>query len=121
MAALVCLNKPGRRAAKRSMASFKMIKSLDFEQIQQFIENGFVRLDHAFPRKLADEGRQQLWRDTGCNPDDPTTWTQPVIRLADYAQEPFRQAVNMPLLHAAFDQLSALDVGFPAQVLVLSP
>lgn len=83
----------------------KMIKSLDKVHIQQFIENGFVRLDQAFPRQLADQGRHQLWRDTGCNPDDPITWTQPVIRLGDYAQEPFRQAVNMPLLHNAFDQL----------------
>ncbi len=82
-----------------------LMKSLDKVHIQQFIENGFVRLDHAFPRQLADEGRELLWRDTGCNPDDPKTWTQPVIRLGDYAQEPFRQAVNMPVLHTAFDQL----------------
>lgn len=81
------------------------MKSLNEIQIQQFIKSGFVRLDHAFPRRLADEGRTLLWRETGCNPDDPNTWTQPVIRLGDYAQEPFRQAVNMPLLHTAFDQL----------------
>lgn len=74
-------------------------------QIQQFIESGFVRLDHAFPRQLADEGRKLLWPDTGCDPHDPQTWTRPVVRLGDYAQEPFRQAVNTPLLHAAFNQL----------------
>jgi hypothetical protein len=78
---------------------------LDSSQIQQFIENGFIRLDGAFPRKLADEGREILWRDTGCDPHDPTTWTQPVIRLGGYAQEPFRDAVNTPELHNAFDQL----------------
>jgi hypothetical protein len=79
--------------------------ALDEAQVRRFIEDGFIRLDHAFPRELADEGRKILWRDTGCDPDDPKTWTKPVIRLGDYAQEPFRQAVNTPLLHEAFDQL----------------
>jgi hypothetical protein len=78
---------------------------LDDSQIQQFIENGFLRLDNAFSRKLADEGREVLWRDIGCDPHNPKTWTQPVIRLGGYAQEPFREAVNTPLLHYAFDQL----------------
>jgi len=75
-------------------------------RIDRFILEGFVRVDNAFPRELADEGRHLLWRDTGCDPHDPTTWARPVIRLGDYGQEPFRQAVNMPRLHAAFDQLA---------------
>jgi len=74
-------------------------------QIQQFIQDGFIRLDNAFPREVADAGREILWRETRCDPHDPTTWTRPVIRLGGYADEPFRQAVNTPLLHAAFDQL----------------
>jgi hypothetical protein len=79
--------------------------SLTNAQVQQFIADGFIRLDNAFPRAVADAGREILWRDTGCDPNDPTTWTRPVIRLHDYPQEPFREAVNTPLLHAAFDQL----------------
>jgi hypothetical protein len=74
-------------------------------QVQEFIANGFVRLDQAFPGALADEGRELLWRDTGCDPHDPTTWRQPVVRLGDYAHPLFRQAANTPLLHAAFDRL----------------
>lgn len=81
------------------------MNELDESQIERFIEDGFIRLDHAFPREIADAGRELLWRDTGCDPHDPATWTRPVIRLGDYPQEPFRQAVNMPLLRAAFDQL----------------
>jgi hypothetical protein len=50
-------------------------------------------------------GRQILWRATGCDPDDPSTWTEPVIRLWDHPEEPFRAAVNAPVLHEAFDQL----------------
>ena len=81
------------------------MNSLNNEQIQQFIEEGYVRLDEAFPRDLADEGRAILWRHTGCDPDDPTTWTKPVVWLGDHDEEPFRRAVNTPRLHAAFDQL----------------
>src|SRR5690606_33342843 len=74
-------------------------------QVEQFITSGFVRLDGAFPAALADEGRAILWRDTGCDPNDPATWTRPVVRLGGYADPPFVRAANTPLLHAAFDQL----------------
>ena len=81
------------------------VRALGAAQLEQFIQNGFVRIDGAFPRELADQGRAILWGDTGCDPHDRTTWTQPVIRLGYYGQEPFRKAVNTPALHAAFDQL----------------
>ena len=74
-------------------------------QIRQFIHDGFVKIQEAFPRELADEGRSILWRDTGCDEADPTTWTKPVIRLGMYEQAPFTRAANMPALHQAFDQL----------------
>jgi ferredoxin len=69
-------------------------------QIEQFIQDGFVRIDRAFPRQLADEGRAILWRDLPCHPDDPATWTQPVIRLGHYGDEPFKRAANSPVLQA---------------------
>jgi hypothetical protein len=73
--------------------------------VAQFIEDGFVRIPRAFPRETADEARAILWRDTGCSPDDPATWTRPVIRLGMYGQAPFAAAANTPVLHAAFDAL----------------
>ncbi len=79
-------------------------RTLDAAQIRHFIEAGFVRVDDAFPRALAEAGREYLWRDMGCD-RDPATWTRPVVRLGDYAQEPFRLAVNTPRLHRAFDEL----------------
>ncbi|HMV82389.1 MAG TPA: phytanoyl-CoA dioxygenase family protein [Blastocatellia bacterium] len=94
---------------------------LDDAQVLRFIEDGFLRLDHAFPRELADAGRRILWRETGCDPADPRTWTKPVIRLGDYAQEPFRQAVNTPMLHAAFDQLVGAGRWLPRQSLGTFP
>ena len=74
-------------------------------QVEQFIRDGFVRIAEAFPRSLADEGRAILWRDTGCDPDDPMTWTKPVIRLGLYGDAPFVAAANTPILHEAFDQI----------------
>jgi hypothetical protein len=65
----------------------------------------FLRVDNAFPRALADQARAILWRDTGCNPDDPSTWTKPVVRLGMYPQPPFVAAASTPRLHQAFDLL----------------
>jgi len=80
-------------------------RALSDAQIEQFIRDGFVRIDRAFPRELADECRAILWRDTGCDPDDPATWTKPVIRLSGYKDAPFLKAERTPVLHAAFDQI----------------
>src|SRR5690348_7533297 len=80
-------------------------RTLSDAQVEQFIEDGFVRLDLAFPRQLAEEARAIMWRDLPCDPHDPTTWTRPVIRLPGYGGEPFRTAANNPILHAAFDRL----------------
>jgi Phytanoyl-CoA dioxygenase (PhyH) len=74
-------------------------------QIAQFIRDGFTAIVGAFPREVADAGRAILWQETGCDPHDPTTWTQPVIRLGLYGHAPFVTAANMPILHHAFDQL----------------
>src|SRR3954447_6915206 len=82
-----------------------VVRGLEPAQIEQFIIDGFVRMDQAFPRELADAARTILWETTGCSPDDPTTWTQPVIRLGMFTQAPFIEAANTPRLHAAFDQL----------------
>jgi hypothetical protein len=81
------------------------VRALSDDQIEQFISGGFVKLDAAFPRALAEAGRDILWRDTGCDPHDPATWTKPVIRLGLYGQEPFAKAANTPVLHQAFNQL----------------
>jgi hypothetical protein len=78
---------------------------LEPAQIEQFITDGFVRIDRAFPRDVADAARAILWKATGCCADDPATWIQPVIRLGMFTEAPFIEAANTPRLHAAFDQL----------------
>ena len=73
--------------------------------VERFVDDGYVRLDDAFPRAVADECRSILWRETGCSPDDPSTWTRPVVRLLGHAEPPFRAAAAAPALTAACDAL----------------
>jgi hypothetical protein len=80
-------------------------RELTLSEITAFIERGFVRIDEAFSRDLADEARAILWRDAGCNPENPATWTNPVIRLGFYSQPPFVAAANTATLRRIFDQL----------------
>lgn len=82
-----------------------MPQPLSPADIARFIRDGFVKIERAFPRELADAARAILWRDTGCDPNDANIWTKPVIRLGYYSAAPFAQAANTPTLHAAFDQL----------------
>jgi hypothetical protein len=89
-------------------------------QRQQFLSDGFVRIDSAFSADVAAEGRAILWRDTGCDPNDRSTWTRPVVRLGDYPH-PFGMAVNTPVLQAAFDDLVGEDRWEPRQSLGTFP
>ncbi|MDA4133240.1 MAG: hypothetical protein OK454_08985, partial [Thaumarchaeota archaeon] len=57
------------------------IPTLTPEEIESFITNGFVHVKMGFPREVADEGRALLWAEMGLSPEDPSGWTQAVIRL----------------------------------------
>lgn len=91
------------------------------QEISHFLETGYVKLERVFTPELAAEGRRILWKDTGCDPADPSTWTKAVIRLGDDGQEPFRKAANMPVLHEAFDQLVGKGKWLPGNSLGTFP
>lgn len=74
-------------------------------QINHFINNGYVRIDHAFSEATAAAARDVLWKELTADRHNPATWMQPVIRLGWYAHQPFREAANSPRLHAIIDQL----------------
>jgi hypothetical protein len=80
-------------------------------QVRRFIEDGFARIDGAFPREIADEARAAIWQAIGCDPDDPATWARPVIRIGtvndEHGMQPlsFHEAANTPALYDAFDKL----------------
>lgn len=81
-------------------------KGLAEGQVQQFIRDGFVRIEGAFSEALATRCRNELWADMGLSPDRPEEWRLPVIRIAGKHTPPFVEAANTPLLHAAYDDLA---------------
>jgi hypothetical protein len=79
--------------------------ALSEAQVREFVVNGFVRIDKAFPRELADACRKILWLATQCKEDDPATWTRPVVRIGHIPNPLFREAATTPTLCAAYDAL----------------
>jgi hypothetical protein len=79
--------------------------ALSADDIALFMRDGFIRIDRAFSEQTADLARALLWQASGCDPDDRSTWTRPVVRLGEFGQPPFREAANSPILRRAFDQL----------------
>lgn len=81
--------------------------ALTQEQVDQFIEDGFVRLEAAFDRALVQPCVSILndaLLDEGVDVNDPRTWL-PVVRLLHYDQPPFVAAANSLRLRTAWDQL----------------
>lgn len=75
------------------------------DQVEHFIEKGFIRLDDAFPRSSAALAREQIWKDLPGRANNPATWTQSVVVRSGYWQQPFKEAANTPRLYEAFDAL----------------
>ncbi len=78
-------------------------------EIEGFVADGFVAVRGAVAPELVARGRAVLWDAVtaacGAVPDDPSTWSTPVVRLDGFGGEPFRSAAQAPVLHEAFDQL----------------
>ena len=75
------------------------------ELADQFVREGFVRIDAAFSEPVAAQCRAKLWELLDASPDDPTSWKSPVVRLGYQSGGPFEQSVNTPRLHEAYDEL----------------
>ncbi|MCK1357656.1 phytanoyl-CoA dioxygenase family protein [Bradyrhizobium sp. 199] len=74
-------------------------------QIQNFIDDGFVKFENAFSFQLAKQCRDELWADIGLSPNQPEHWTRPLVRVGFKASPAFIEAANAPPLHKAYDQL----------------
>ena len=92
-----------------------MANTLNTEDLEQFVLNGFVRIDNAFPQQLADEVVNCLWNDIPFERSDPDSWIEPVIRLGMYTQQPFIESVNTGKLYSAFDQLIGKNRWIPCR------
>ena len=89
------------------------MKELTKEQINSFINHGYIKIENAFSSEIASECRTILWKATKCDPDNPESWTQPVIRIGELGLEPFKKAANTLILQNAFDQLVGKDNWLP--------
>lgn len=78
-------------------------------QVEQFITCGYCRVERAFSTELASRCRSELWAAMALSPDEPASWTKPVIRLGFMTGQPFVEAANTPRLHAAYDALVGYD------------
>ena len=78
---------------------------MDGNLVQRFVADGFVKVERAVPRDVADVCAGLLWAEIGVDRDRPSTWTQPVHWVGAMTQEPFVRAANTPVLHDAFDAL----------------
>ncbi len=92
-----------------------MSEMLSKKEIEQFVRNGFVRIENAFSQEIADAALDILWNDLPCDRSNPSTWTEPVIRLGMYTQQPFVESLNSKKMHLIFDQLIGKDRWMPCQ------
>lgn len=88
---------------------------LNNKEIQQFIQDGFIRIDNAFSEETATNARQILWNDLPVEESKPDQWTDPVIWLGMYSQQPFLDSVNSDVLYQIFDQLVGQDNWLPCR------
>jgi hypothetical protein len=82
---------------------------LTSHQVQAFIADSFVKIEHAFSSDLAKQCRDELWADIGLSPAEPESWSQPVVRVGSKSSPPFIEAANTSTLHSAYDQLVGED------------
>lgn len=88
---------------------------LSKNEVEQFITEGFIRIDNAFSNEIANEVLDILWKDIPFERSNPKSWTEPVIRLGMYNQKPFVESVNTPQLHAVFNQLIGAEKWYSCQ------
>jgi hypothetical protein len=81
--------------------------------IDFFDTHGYLRLEQAAPRAVADAARERLWPHLGVS-RDPATWTRPVMWTADLTGEgPFGELARSPVLADALDAICGEDGWLP--------
>lgn len=74
--------------------------------VDAFARDGFVKVEQAAPVEIADAARDLLWAQIGLSPEDPASWTSPVVWTADLTGAgPFRELVGNAALTDALDAI----------------
>lgn len=79
--------------------------ALDRSDVAAFVRDGFLRIDKAFPRDVADECREQIAAAARFDLTDPSSWIQPVTRHVGAGHPIFSGVLNTPVLQQAYDTL----------------
>jgi len=90
-------------------------KVLSDDQVQHFIEKGWVKLEQAYPRENALAAQDVVWRyfkeKFGVDKNDRSTWTKPRIHLTDiqetqkFYDQPEFMACNTERIFGAIEDL----------------
>ena len=82
--------------------------------VEQFVEEGYVKVEQPALRESADRARTALWHQIGWSPDDPGQWSAPVKWVSDMTgQGPFGDIVRSPTLAAALDRICGANGWLP--------
>ena len=63
------------------MATRTAYQELTADQERQFLDHGYVVIEQAVARDLAEQWRDLAYRRLGYDPDDPATWIEPKVHL----------------------------------------
>ncbi|MGZ4671257.1 MAG: phytanoyl-CoA dioxygenase family protein [Ilumatobacteraceae bacterium] len=78
---------------------------LSDEEVLRFVVDGYLRLDNAFDDQLAAACVAELWSSLDADPQDTSTWTAPVVRIAGSSSPVLLEAINTPRLVSAIDDV----------------
>jgi hypothetical protein len=74
--------------------------------VERFVADGFVKLEAAAPRAVADAARGLLWQQVNRSPDVPAGWREPVVWASDLTGEgPLGEVIQSPRLAQALDEV----------------
>ena len=78
---------------------------LSDDDVERFVLDGYVRLEEAFDTGLGARCVDVLWSMLDLERNDPTCWTEPVIRIPGSTHPDLVAAINTPLLVGAINDV----------------
>ena len=76
-------------------------KVLTEDQIEHFLEKGYIVLNECFPREMAEEWKAFAYeRMVDYDPDDPTTWKEARVHLPEIKSVPIRKLHRKRLMRS---------------------
>jgi hypothetical protein len=79
-------------------------RQLTEEDILQFIKQGYLVVREVFQREVAERIVPMVWAELDINPNDPSTWTEPIVTLRKVLErEPISQIFTSRYLGAVDD------------------